>query len=293
MKNIILVPIDGSAIAARALDFAIERAKLTSAEITLAYAVNRLAVDIAVANPYGYVDPTPMLNAMDAEAAAVLQAGDSRVKQAGISSKTIELDGFPAQAIRSYARDTKADVIVMGTHGRSGFDRAAIGSTAEEVIRTSNIPVFALPQRDVAPIKRGPLTNILVAVDGSPAADAALTFACELARRERARLLLCSVVESVPAHAGSEAIQSEVETRVTRLLERDRSRAAACGVEARASLLHGDAVIEILARAKSESADLIVIGTHGRGGIPRFILGSIAEGVLRSSHLPVCTIRHH
>jgi nucleotide-binding universal stress UspA family protein len=289
----ILVPIDGSAIAGRALDFAIERARISGAEITIAYVVNRVSIEIAVANPYGYVDPTPMLTAMDAEAAAVLQAGESRVKQAGVTSKTVELDGFPAPAIRSYARDAKADMIVMGTHGRSGFDRLAIGSTAEDVIRSSNIPVFALPQRDVAPIEPGPLARILVAVDGSPAADAALTFACEVARAERAHLLLCSVVESARERADAKVLENEVEERITRLLERDRARASSCGVEVETQILHGSAAIEILARAKSGSIDLIVIGTHGRAGIPRFILGSIAEGVLRSSSLPVCTVCHH
>ena len=100
-------------------------------------------------------------------------------------------------------------------------------------------------------------------------------------------------MESAPERAKDDSRENEVQESVAQLLERDRARAASLDIAVDTRLLRGDATAEILAHAKAELVDLIVIGTHGRAGIPRFILGSIAEGVLRSSSLPVCTVRHH
>jgi nucleotide-binding universal stress UspA family protein len=294
MKHV-LVPIDGSAIASRALDFAIERAKIYGARVTVAFSVNRIAVVVALASPYTYVDPTPLFAALDAEADVILGAGEARIKGAGAAGSAVKLDGPPAPAILACARETKADLIVIGTHGRRGFDRFAVGSTAEDVIRASGVPVFVVPLR-AGPPKIGPLAQALVAVDGSPAADAGLRFACELARLESTRLNLCTVVETPGFHwddlERSVFLQTEMEEEAQRLLDESRARALCLGVEADTIFRRGDAAAEIIASAQSAKADCIFIGTHGRAGLPRFILGSVAEGVLRTSPLPVCTVRH-
>lgn len=169
----ILVPIDGSAVSTGALTFAIERATVYNAQITVAFAVNRIAVAMATATPYTYADPTPLLEALDAEASAVLNAGETLVKAAGIAHDAVKLDGAAAPAILSYAKKMGADWIVMGTHGRTGFERFALGSTAEEIVRAAGVPVFVVPSRS-AVTKKGSVAHALVAVDGSPAADEAL-----------------------------------------------------------------------------------------------------------------------
>jgi nucleotide-binding universal stress UspA family protein len=292
----ILVPVDASAVSGKALDFAIERAKLHNSKITVAFAVNRLAVSGAMGVPYGYVDPTPLLLALDAEADAVLSSAEAVTRDAGVRVKRVKLDGPPGQAILALVRQTNPDVIVMGTHGRRGFERFALGSTAEEVIRAASIPVFLIPQRATASVKPGPLARLLVAIDGSPAADDALAFACKLAQREGCRLTLCGVVE--PSGIDWDDLdrdlflQAEIEERARPLLEKSRLHASSLGTEVDTDLRQGNAVTELLTSAQGAGADAIVVGTHGRAGIPRFILGSVAEGVLRSSPLPVCTVRH-
>ena len=120
----ILVPVDGSELSSRALGFAIERARANAAEIVAAFVVNRLSVAIATATPYAYVDPTPLLETLDAEAEVVLSAAESLVRKAGIPIARAELDGAAASEILEYARRSGADLIVMGSHGRRGhWDR--------------------------------------------------------------------------------------------------------------------------------------------------------------------------
>jgi len=293
----ILVPVDGSPIAGKALEFAIERAKQHGTNVTVAFAVNRLAVSVATATPYAHVDVTPLLEALDAEAKAVLAATGSVLRAAGVAPECAKLDGPAGPAILAYARRTKPGLIIMGTHGRHGFERLALGSTAEEVVRTAPSPVFVVPQGAAEAIHRGPLRHLLVAFDGSPAADEALSLACELARREGCQLTLCTVVEDVGmAHLDDIDrdlfLRSQIEERARPLLEEGRSRASAEGLNVETDLRQGSAAVEIVTSARHAGADAIVVGTHGRAGLPRFILGSVAEGVLRSSPLPVCTVRH-
>lgn len=296
MIRTILVPIDGSELAGQALGFAIERARASDAAITVAFVVNRLSVAIATAAPYAYVDPTPLLATLDTEAAIVLDAAASLVSKSGVRVKQAKLDGAAGPEILAYAREAAADLIVMGTHGRRGLNRLAVGSTAEDVIRAAQVPVFVMPQRCKRAPDAGPLAHALVAVDGSPAAQSALTFACELARVEHARVTLCAVVEPSGVHWDDldrdVSLQSEIELKANASLESERVRAATLGVEAATIGRMGDAGIAIVTAAQDCGADFIVIGTHGRAGLPRFLLGSVAEGVLRASHLPVCTIRH-
>lgn len=290
----LLVPIDGSAVSSHALDFALARAKAQHGRITLAFAVNRIQVEAAMATPYGYADPTPLLEALDAEATAVLQAGAARAARQSVEAQQIRLDGFPSRAIVEYARHVRVDAIVMGTHGRRGFDRFAVGSTAEDVIRTAAVPVFAVAPR--AHVSGGTLEHVLVAIDGSPASDVALTVASQWAKAEHARVTLCCVAERPGAHSGeldrAVDLQAETDRRAQELLDQGLSILRAAGDAACSGLLrYGDAAAEIVAAAESCKADTIVMGTHGRAGLPRFILGSVAESVLRTSPVPVCTVR--
>jgi len=284
----ILVPVDGSELAGRALAFAIDRAG-AAAEITVAFVINRISVSIVTASPFANVDPAPLLAALDSEAEIVLQSAESLVAKSGITVKAAKLDGVPSSEILKFARQSSADLIVMGTHGRSGFDRFAVGSTAEDVIRAAGVPVFVVPQRGEA-ANAGKLRHGLVAVDGSPASEAALTFACGLALAEGAKLTLCTAIESDDLDRDV-FFRSEAESNAKSVLEAEQSRALALGLVADTVALEGDADLEILASAEQCGADFIVVGTHGRAGIPRLLIGSVAEAVLRTSRLPVCTVR--
>lgn len=295
MKRI-LAAIDGSQVASHALDFAITRAKLHDATLEIVYAVNRIAVAMASANPYGAgTDVLPLLDALDEEANSILTSAEQRAKAAGVRIERAQLDGQPAAAILDHVKSGGVDVVVMGTHGRRGLERFAVGSTAEGVLRGSTVPVFIVPQRaDAAPITA--LERAIVAIDGSPASDEALMFASSVAEVEHTHLVLCTVIESPGPHGdeldSSALLNDEKAGAAAELLQRSLLKAQGQRIDAEAVQLRGQADAQIVGLAASTNADCIFTGTHGRAGIPRFLLGSVAEGILRSSTVPVCAIRH-
>jgi len=293
MKRI-LVPVDGSDIATKALDFGIERAKLHGAQLTIAFSMNIVQIAASSEEPADVTDPRPLLDALEKEANAIFASAEERAKRAGVVAERAELEGSPASAILTEAQSICPDLIVMGTHGRRGFERFAVASTAEDVIRASSVPVFVVPKR-ADKRRTGPLTRALVAVDGSPAAELALRFACDLARAEGTRVTLCVVIDEVDSRWDdldrSEFLEVEKKKHAKRLLDESKALAQSLGADVATSLRQGKAADEILAAAAGAEADCIMMGTHGRAGIPRFILGSVAEGVLRASTVPVCAIR--
>lgn len=288
----IFAGVDGSDTSARGLRFAIERAKRHGATLGVGYVMNRTAVAIAMSNPYGYVDPAPMLDAIDEQADDLLESSVALARAFDVPVTSVKLEGPPAEAIVERAKESRVDLVVVGTHGRHGVGRLLIGSVAEGVVRTCTTPVFVIPQDAI--VSAGPLDRGLVCIDGSPASELALTFALRIAEVENTRLTLCTVVES-ESRTGefdrARFLHEEIETKARHTLAAARERAERLGpVESR--LLHGDAVTEIASFAEKTSADCIFTGTHGRGGIPRLILGSVASGLLQSSRVPVCTVRY-
>jgi nucleotide-binding universal stress UspA family protein len=140
------------------------------------------------------------------------------------------------------------------------------------------------------------LERAVVAIDGSPASDEALMFACSIAEVEHTRLVLCTVIESSGHYADeldtSELLNDEKERKAAELLESSLVKAKGQRIDAESVQLKGAADSAIVGLAASTNADCIFTGTHGRAGIPRFLLGSVAEGILRSSPVPVCTVRY-
>jgi nucleotide-binding universal stress UspA family protein len=140
------------------------------------------------------------------------------------------------------------------------------------------------------------IKNILCAVDRSPSSLQAFGYAIALARWQKARLSLLEVVEEAPSPGVTRAPKSDrvpAETRTT--LERDLRRVLtarrASDVKVEIVMRKGKVVQEILAQAKASRSDLLVIGSHGRGGVQRLVLGSVAEKVLRLATCPVLTVR--
>jgi nucleotide-binding universal stress UspA family protein len=140
---------------------------------------------------------------------------------------------------------------------------------------------------------------ILVPVDGSPTSDEAVALAISLARDQHAQLVFCHALEEIALiHAAATpsidptfAIQ-EARDYSSNVLQAAETRAKAAGVEASSESAEEDAIPMILRLAAEKHADLIVIGTHGRGGFKRALMGSTTEGLLRGSSVPVLAIRH-
>jgi len=201
--------------------------------------------------------------------------------------------GEPATALRYAVRAHNADAIVMTTHGRGGMARAWLGSVADELIRTAGVPVLTVRPPSAKPAPAGParLERILVALDGSPLSESVLPAVRPLAGGT-VELVLVRVApatpepvypprrpdaEPAPADAESDAYPAAVAARL-----------AGAGLCARVMNVTNDDPVEgLLGAAAAIDADVIALATHGRGGLRRALLGSVADRVVRRAGRPV------
>lgn len=200
----------------------------------------------------------------------------------------------PAERILSYAEDEGIDVIVMGTHGRRGVDRMLFGSVTEEVVRKAPCPTFTVrADADVAPDQA--VRRVLAPVDFSDASQSAIRHAKEIALTYGAEIDLLHVVEEPfypPAYGLGEPgfptdeVVASVEEELADLARTEIGYEHVM-IEART----GDPSREILDYIDDNGVDLTVIATHGRTGLNRMLIGSVAERVLRQSPTPVFVVK--
>ncbi len=200
----------------------------------------------------------------------------------------------PPDTIVAYAEEHEVDLIVAGTHGRRGLQRLLIGSVAEEVLRTAPCPVLTVRgEEDVAPAWA--VRNILVPIDFSDASLEALRHAKELALTYGAQITLLHAVEEVvyPSAYGVEPANlpgPQVIDRVEKNLA-DLARAEVGYEHVVVQANVGYAPSTILDYAEGNEVDLVVIATHGRTGLERMLLGSVAERVVRRAPAPVFVVK--
>lgn len=212
---------------------------------------------------------------------------------------TVE-EGNVVNEILSEAGDLHADLIVMGTHGRSGFDRIALGSITEKVLRRAPCPVLTVPPADrTVPIADGPpFMRIVCAVDFSDASLKGLEYALSLAQEDDAQLFITHVIDwpddSTLPPALAQAITSSRrgwEYEKQRQLERLVPESAATWCRPAPVLRVGSPARELLAVAAEHDADLIVLGVHGHGAVDRALFGSTAHKIVRDARCAVLTVR--
>jgi nucleotide-binding universal stress UspA family protein len=200
--------------------------------------------------------------------------------------------------IIAQANRLPADLIVMGTHGRSGFQRLLLGSVTEKVLRTARPPVLtvgALP--DVVPAGTVAFKRILCAVDFSDCSLAALRYAASLAEPAGAELSVLYVVEWAPVAydpllgppTDLAGYRMAAETGARERLHKAVAEVAQNTVDEIVS--SGKPHHEILRIAAERQSDLIVLGIHGRNPLDRMLFGSTAEPVVRRSTCPILTVR--
>lgn len=297
----ILVPVDGSESAAKAITLALRLAREHGAELLFCHAVDYAGIASETAMAAG-VDLAGTFAVLDEGAKEVLAEAGARARAAGVRYSAYKLEGRSAPAISSFAVERQADAIVMGTRGLGGLPHLLLGSTAEGILRSATVPVFVVhADSRVAALEAKPgFERITVAVDDSEPADAAAAFAAELALPSSSRMTFVDVVDSdalyehVSRYGGYGAVetQQEWENEAKHLVDVAQRRAKEAGVRAtEAVVAFGDPAENLLSCASSSNADLLAIGTHGRRGLRRLMLGSVAEAVVRKSKVPVVVIR--
>ncbi len=285
MYERILLPTDGSAVAETAAEAAVEFASRFDATL---HVVHVLEVG----------DLPPGLEDREADAFATrgneaLSAVAEAAADAGVDVTTTVVDGGGPihRAILTYADDHAIDCIVMGTHGRTGLDRFVLGSVAERVLRASPVPVMTVHGDTV--VEAAPDT-VLVPTDGSACAQAAADHAIELALATDAALHVVHVVDSRVLVDDSDAgmVLNALEAAGERALRSVIDRAKAAGVAStESSVLSGIPFRAIVDYADDRDVDCIVMGTHGRTGIRRYLLGSATERVVRLTDIPVIAVK--
>ncbi len=201
--------------------------------------------------------------------------------------ETVVLEGSPREAIPRACHELKADLVCVGTHGRTGVARVVFGSVAEQVARTSPVPVLT-----VRPGREPRVHRVLAATDFSPPALEAVEWARTVAGACGAELILLHVVELDPetfATVPKEIMAPAVGERIRDyLVERATRRLRAQAREGERTEVRLGAAGNAVVRAAEElHADLVCTGTRGQTGVAHVLLGSVAECVLRRSPVPV------
>lgn len=288
----VLCPIDFSDTSHHALAHAAAMARWHQAQLTMLYVI-----------PYLPAMDMPPLPLGDAERADIL----ARMREfADIVPREVHVDCLVREAplvheaIVDGVEATQADMLVMGTHGRSGVQRLFLGSVTEKVMRTVKCPTLIVPPRahDVAPDTPVMFRQILCPTDFLASSLKAVEYAITVAEESDAQLTLLHVVEMLAAVGEVPSVDDHyARLRGATIADARRQLSNLIPDEARAYctmdtvVVEGRAYKQILCHAKERSADLIVMGVHGRGAIDLLLFGSTTHHVLRASTCPVLIVR--
>jgi nucleotide-binding universal stress UspA family protein len=210
------------------------------------------------------------------------------------------IEGGPARTIVERASTLPADLVVLGTHGRGGFERLVLGSVTERVLRHAPCPVLTVPPRAPDAIPAWPILykRILCAVDFSPSSSKALSYAASLAMEADAHLSLLHVVETpVPAlepvltsGSGLGPLEQELRASALRRLRGSLGDDTRTYCDVHEAVTTGKPYREILRYAEQETVDVIVMGVHG-GVAGALAFGSTTNNVVRAAPCAVLTLR--
>jgi nucleotide-binding universal stress UspA family protein len=300
----LLVPLDGSPFGERAVAAAITIARRHGALIELGH------VHAPLWLPHDgvpHIDPAFELDRRRRAETWLAERADRLAAESGVEVHATFLLGDTVQALELYLREPKIDLVVMTTHGRSGISRAWLGSVADGVVRSSPVPVLLIRVTDDRPTgEPGEFHRVLVPLDGSELARSILEPALALSPLGDAKFDLLTVVQPPPViepfpdvavivdRAGVEraqqaALASSVhaaEAYLGRIARDARLRAPIVKVT-----VHTQPARGILEYADEIGADLIALATHGRSGLARVFIGSVADKVVRGSRSPVLIVR--
>jgi nucleotide-binding universal stress UspA family protein len=294
----ILVPLDGSELAERALQPAMELAAANAAELFLLSAAGLKDMVVPSADAYGVLWPEQSQERYHSELESYLGSITREQIPAGVGNvRSLVLDGDPAATIVDTAFMEDVELIVMSTHGRSGLGRWMFGSTTEKVLRAAPCPVMVV--REPQPVRR-----VLITLDGSRLAERALEPGLAVARALDAEITLLHVEE----HLGDvdPYFVSELEQAEAGLGEQYRldyyyraqhylDEVALClqepALDIRTRVADGPAAQSILAFIEQEAIDVCVMATHGRSGLRRWVYGSVTEKVLRATKSAMMIVR--
>jgi len=296
----ILCPIDFSDASAHALEQAAAIARWSGGTLTVLNVEHPIFMPVPTLPPPFEGISDVRLSTVRERMTAFIQA----VSMQRVKTTTMVDVGEPVPKIFEHVASLPADLVVIGTHGASGFDRLMLGSVTEKILRKARCPVLTVPPRargtSVLPFRR-----ILCAVDFSDWSIDALTLAGSLARESEAAIDVVHVIEwpwdeppkpdfrELPPEQASALIEFRryLEVSATKRLQTLIRTAVPEICPAEPRIYHGKAYVELLRAAAEYDADLIVIGVHSRGRVDMALFGSTTNQVVRRATCPVLTLR--
>lgn len=287
----IIVPTDFFELSQAATARAITLARLDGASIHLVHALKLPLVTI----PYEAPVPAAVLESIRKAAHKKLEEARRAIEGKGVSTVSAEIceSGNVVQAIDAAIKAQGADLVVMGTHGRSGFQHAFLGSVAERTLRTVDCPVLAVKE---APEEAAqPITRILVAADFSQHSDCAIDVAAGLAKRLAATVDVIHAFELPWDYALYEApyptgLEEKIRASVTENMEGLRARFEASQLPVTLHTRRGHPSVVIAKVAEEIGCQLIVMGTRGKTGLSHVLFGSVAERTIRTAPCSVLAV---
>jgi len=290
----LLCPVDFSDFSKQALDLAMVIARWYEAEIVVVHVVP--IVPTVLPFPSATI---PDVGALDPQVAGrELQSFVEAAGPAPPRPQTIVRMGAPAPVILDLAREVNADLLVLGTHGRTGFERLMLGSVTEKVMLKATCPVLTVPRAVDGGAQAPVFRRIVCGMDFSEAALRGLKFALSLCAEAGGHLTLLHAVEWMPEASlpglpefdlkqFGASLVSEAQSRLEQLVPAETRD----WCEINSSVRIGKPYVEILRTAAEESTDLIVLGVQGRGPLDRMLFGSTTQHVVRKAPCPVLTVR--
>ena len=286
----ILCPVDFSPASKHALGAAVAIAMQTGAELVLLHA---WFLPIAYAGELGY--PADATAGMIGDAEALLKTDVAWAKEHGVPHVTsLLLGGPPSPAMVTILEEDRAfELVVMGTNGRTGLSRLVLGSVAAQTIRHAPCSVLAIHPSDPMPTFR----SILCPLDFSDSAQVGLDLALRLVQPGGRGLELLHVIELPVAYSGTPSVDEFARDLYTSVLVRLEQTATATRERTSVAVTidtqtgaPGAALVAAIA-ARVPPFDIAILGSHGRTGLRRFALGSVAEKVVRHATCPVLIAR--
>ncbi len=298
MSAQIMVPLDGSDFSEQALRYAYQLAWRMNAKLHLVKVQTResVAAEALFVDSHG-------AGTRAADEQYLARIRDPGLLELKTEPATAVLKGPVVNALATYIRDQNIELVIMTTHGRGGLSRAWIGSVADKLIRRVNIPVLLLRPRKGETTRLGPgfeLDHIVIPLDGSEESERAIEPALALGNLTWARYTLLQVVSPFMLIAASEAAPpqqqeehyAELRANAARYLNRVAERLRAEGhLVDTAVVIQPQLAAGIIEQAVWTEASLIAMATHGRSGLQRLALGSVADKVMRGSTVPLLLLR--
>jgi nucleotide-binding universal stress UspA family protein len=283
----ILFPTDGSDGAAFAFDHVVDLAAHHGATVHV--------LNVADTTQNGFLESRGQdVAALEQERERIVSEAAEQAERRGVDTVTDVVQGEPYREIVDYAERHGLDLVAMPTHGRRGLERFLLGSTSERVVRRADVPVLTMRPDDDVTISH-PYQNVLVPTDGSNCANQALAIGVDVADAEDATLHLLSVIAitALGADARPDIQMEMLEESAQELLDEAAAFADDAGVDAASTTVeYGPSIHQaILTYIDDHDIDLVVVGTHGRTGFDRYVLGSVTEYLVRTSPIPVLTVQ--